>query len=339
MKKIMIVESSAALAGIADSILRQGGYDVTCLDDGLAAAEFAKVEQPDLILSGLDLPGLDGIELCKKLSGDPLTGGIPVLLMVGKNDESYFDKINLCGARGKINKPFAAGELLGVVQKFLGVSDTMRVTRIVDQESEDGPRLKKAGAEQTADQVGLARDIPDKEKQMGAPFSLDWESLSSQAPDMNEASRKINLDDSSLTIDTDQYGLINAENARPAAKRNVPEDYSWFIDEMKREIDKSRSEESLTARQSAGDPVQAASAPVSYGDIGVSVSEDEGKYRQFLDEFKKDAGLIPKEKTVGSAGVDIDRLAEAISEKLARKIIEKLSAEEIRKIISSVIRP
>jgi len=339
MKKIMIVESSAALAGMADSILRQGGYDVTCFDDGLAAADFARVEQPDLIISGLGLPGMDGIELCRKLSGDPLTGGIPVLLMVGQKDEPYFDKISLCGARGKINKPFTAGELLGVVQKFLGVSDSMRVTRIVDQESEDGPRLKKAGEEQAANQAGFARDMPDKEKQMGAPFNLDWESLSGQGADMNEASRKINLDDSSLTIDSDQYGLINPENARPAAKRSVPEDYSWFIDEMKREIEKSRPEETPAVRQSAGDPAQAVSAPMSYGDIGVSVSEDEGKYRQFLDEFKRDAGLIPKGKTAGPADTDIDRLAEAISEKLARKIIEKLSAEEIKRIISSVIRP
>ncbi len=340
MKKIMIVESSATLAGMADSILRQGGYDVTCIDDGLTAAEFARTEQPDLIISGLGLPGMDGIELCKKLNHDPLTGGIPVLFLVGQKDEAYLDKINLCGARGKINKPFAAGELLGAVQRFLGVSDSLRVTRIVDQESEDGPRLKKADAEQSQNQADFARDIPDKEKQMGAPFNLDWESLTDKSADFREASRKINLDDSSLMIESDQYGLTNPDVTRPAAKRNVPEDYSWFIDEMKREIEKSKPEETPAVPPQAGPAVQASvPPPMSYGDIGLSVSEDEGKYREFLDEFKRDAGLIPKEKTADRVGADIDRLAEAISEKLARKIIEKLSVEEIKQIISSVIRP
>lgn len=337
LKKIVVVESSPTTAATADSILRQGGYDVTCLDDGLTAADFAKAEQPDLIISGLGLAGMDGIELCRKLASDPLTGGIPVLLMVGPKDEVYEDKIKLSGARGTIKKPFTAAELLDNVRRFLGGSDPFRVTRIIDQESEDGPRLKKSDTVQLASQSGFAGNIPEKEQQMGAPFNLEWDALSEGESDIKESSRKINLDDSALVIDTDQYGLINPEMTKPAAKKGAAEDYSWFIEEMKREIERTKAEDSAIVNPSFEKPPLTSVPSMSYQDIGVS--EDEGKYRKFLDEFKRDAGVIQPASKAATSGDEIDKLAEAISEKLARKIIEKLSSDEIRRIIASVINP
>ena len=86
MRKILVVESSPTIRSVADSLLRQKGFDVSCFSDSRQAYEYAKSEKPDLIISGLELVGFRGDELCKRITTDPVTGGIPVVLLIGKDD-------------------------------------------------------------------------------------------------------------------------------------------------------------------------------------------------------------------------------------------------------------
>lgn len=339
MKKILVVETSPTIISVADSLLRQKGYDVTCVDDGNQGYEIAKKEQPDLIISGLGLIGITGIEFCKKICADPITGGIPVVLLVGEHDSSYLDQLDLCGARGRLKKPFSPKELLGMVEKYAGLGTTMHITRIVDQNAEGAPRLQQSATAKMESQVGFPKELKPYDEKVTTPFNLDWDDLKETESIKRETSGKINLDDTGLVIDDDQYGLTSYAEKYPtqARKQQSQEDYNWFIDEMKRDIS-GKSEEPVSGNK----PNQISKPPtptpsVSYQDVGNTISEDTGKYQRFLDQFKKDTGLLGQKETGILSEKELNWMADAVAHKLAAIIMDKISRDDIQMAVISAL--
>src|SRR5205823_2977352 len=67
---VLVVEDDANVAEVLTRYLRREGYEVTCLDDGLAALELALAEPPDLAILDIMLPGMTGLELCRRLRAE-----------------------------------------------------------------------------------------------------------------------------------------------------------------------------------------------------------------------------------------------------------------------------
>ncbi len=119
-KKILIAEASSTIKSVADSLLRQHGYDVVCTSDGLQAWEVIQAERPELALIGLNLSGVPGLELCKQMSGDQIARGIPSLLIIGAGDNLSKEELIKSGARGYLKKPFSPKDLLEAVTRLVG---------------------------------------------------------------------------------------------------------------------------------------------------------------------------------------------------------------------------
>jgi twitching motility two-component system response regulator PilH len=340
MKKILIVEKSPTILSVADSLLRQRGYDVTCLSDGNKALDFARKEHPDLILTAIGINGIDGLQLCKGLTSESITGGIPVVLLMGEKDSEYADKIELCGARGKIKKPFSPKELISVVDKFTGGGD-QPLPKVVNQEGGEGPRLKPKveSSEVAASEKSMLSSneiehdlIPNHDP----VYNLDWQDLKDDPDFEPERAGGSDSDDSGLEIEDDQYGLTKLPEEIAADKKNAGEDYDWFIGEMKKEISGSGSDKKTEAEKekpSGEKPEQ----DIAYQDLGPApVSKDDAKYHQFLEQFKKDAGVMTKESPPETS-VDLNSLVDQVADKLAQRIIEKIDKNEIRQIIRSIL--
>jgi two-component system, OmpR family, alkaline phosphatase synthesis response regulator PhoP len=338
MKKVLVAETSPTITSVADSLLRQKGYDVTCVDDGEQGYEIAKKERPDLIISGLGLLGITGIELCKKVCADPITGGIPVVLLVGEHDGAYMDQLDVCGARGRLRKPFSPKELLGVVEKYAGSDTPMHVTRIVDQNAEGAPRLQPSATNKPESQVGFPKEHRPQDEKVNTPFNLDWDDLKESESIKRESSGKINLDDTGLVIDDDQYGLTSyVDKYQSQARKQAQEDYNWFVDEMKRDISGQPEESKPAQKPKAVDNRPAPTPSVSYQDIGSGVSEDSGKYQRFLDQFKKDTGLLGQKDSGNLSEKDLNWIAEAVAQKLAAIIMDKISRDDIQMAVISAL--
>lgn len=333
MKKILVVENSPTIISVADSLLRQKGFDVTCLSDGNIAYEFVCTEKPDLILTALGIEGLNGIQLCRKIIDNPQTGGIPVVLLVGDRDSVFLDKIELSGARGRIKKPFSPKELLAVADKFLG-SKVQEAVKIVDQSAAGAPKLKPKSSPQeigTATRT-IAEDDGSSEKHETV-FNLDWEDLQEKADAEKRAGALTDPDDSGLILEDDQYGLTNlADEVMPASKSNQGQDYDWFINEMQKEISDEPDAKAAAAKGKAEEKPTA-----SYQDLGAPPPVDDTKYRRFLDQFKKDTKPANKPPQPQPANIDINWIIEAVSDKLAKKIAANINKEELRDIISSIL--
>lgn len=110
MRKVLVVDDEPAIATLLSYNLKQANYDVTMVSDGLQAFEAGRTRRYDLILLDLMLPGLDGIEVTKRLRQEKIK--TPIIIITAKGDE--FDKVLglEIGADDYITKPFSPREVL-----------------------------------------------------------------------------------------------------------------------------------------------------------------------------------------------------------------------------------
>ncbi len=106
--------------------LLAGRYDVTAVADGLAARDAASAQTPDLVLSDVMMPGLDGFGLLRELRADPRTQGLPVILLSARAGEEARVEGLQAGADDYLTKPFSAKELLARIASALEIARLRR---------------------------------------------------------------------------------------------------------------------------------------------------------------------------------------------------------------------
>jgi two-component system OmpR family response regulator len=115
-KSILIIEDEAALVAALSYNLRREGYDVASAGDGPEGLRLARSERPALVILDLMLPGMDGIDVCRRLRSQST---VPILILTAKSDE--VDKVVglEVGADDYMTKPFSVRELLARVRALL----------------------------------------------------------------------------------------------------------------------------------------------------------------------------------------------------------------------------
>ena len=113
---ILLVEDDPSLAEVIRYNLVKNGYQVTAVADGFSALEEARSVKPDIVLLDVMLPGLDGFEVCRRLSKDNNSG---VIMLTARSEE--MDKVLglELGADDYITKPFSMRELLSRIKAVL----------------------------------------------------------------------------------------------------------------------------------------------------------------------------------------------------------------------------
>ena len=114
--RILVVEDEPTVAEVVDRYLRRDGYNVCVVHDGLRGMEEYDRFQPDLVVLDLMLPGLDGMEVCRRIRSHATT---PVIMLTARGDE--VDKlVGLeIGADDYVTKPFSPRELAARVKAVL----------------------------------------------------------------------------------------------------------------------------------------------------------------------------------------------------------------------------
>lgn len=118
-QKVLIVEDEADIRELLEYSLTREGLEVLTAGEGTAALSLVRRKLPDLILLDLMLPGLDGLEICRRLKADDATRGIPVIMVTAKGDEADVVLGLGLGADDYIAKPFSPKELVARVQAVL----------------------------------------------------------------------------------------------------------------------------------------------------------------------------------------------------------------------------
>ncbi len=118
-KKILVVDDSPTIRKLISGKLEKCGHDVYCSSDGIEA--IARLEEfcPDLVLLDINMPRMDGYQVCKLIRSGDKTKDIPVVMISGK--DGFFDKVRgrMAGTSGYITKPFGPETLMKVVESYL----------------------------------------------------------------------------------------------------------------------------------------------------------------------------------------------------------------------------
>jgi len=118
-RTILIVEDDPETRLFYSSALETSGFRTEQAHNGHQALEKAVKALPDLILTDIAVPGLDGIELCRRIRADGRTRSIPVLAITGYADRDYGDRALLAGADHVLTKPCDAARIVREARRLL----------------------------------------------------------------------------------------------------------------------------------------------------------------------------------------------------------------------------
>lgn len=118
-KKILVVDDEKDLVDILAFNLRREQYDVVTAPDGEKALEIARRDAPDLVVLDLMMPGIGGLEVCRRLRSEPRTSKVPVIMLTAKGEETDAVIGLSQGADDYVRKPFGVKELMARVASHL----------------------------------------------------------------------------------------------------------------------------------------------------------------------------------------------------------------------------
>ncbi|HEY9761351.1 MAG TPA: response regulator [Trichocoleus sp.] len=124
--RIVCVDDGAAVRQTVEQILEEQGYEATSIGNPLKALSLLFQLQPDLILCDIAMPELEGYELCAMLRSSNAFRQTPIIMLTGK--DGFLDRVKarMAGATDYLTKPFGGGELLALVEKYVGPGDPCR---------------------------------------------------------------------------------------------------------------------------------------------------------------------------------------------------------------------
>ncbi len=122
MRRILIADDEFNIRNILEFSLHAEGLDVIEAENGEQALQAALSEAPDLVILDVMMPGLGGVETCRRLKNDPRTAHIPVILLTARSSGDDRREGLEAGAARYITKPFSPHKVVEAVQDLLGVA-------------------------------------------------------------------------------------------------------------------------------------------------------------------------------------------------------------------------
>jgi two-component system chemotaxis response regulator CheY len=120
--EILVVDDSAAIRKILQRVLRQTGMAIGAIyeaGDGQEAIETMKQRKIDLVLSDINMPKMDGLQLLASLKASAEWRGIPVVMITTEGGETKVAEAVKLGASGYVRKPFTADQIKEKLAGFL----------------------------------------------------------------------------------------------------------------------------------------------------------------------------------------------------------------------------
>ncbi|HWW48138.1 MAG TPA: phosphate regulon transcriptional regulator PhoB [Xanthobacteraceae bacterium] len=147
--RILVVEDEESLATLLRYNLEAEGYDVETVERGDEADTRLKEYQPDLVVLDWMLPGLSGIELCRRLRARANTRQLPIIMLTARGEESERVRGLATGADDYMVKPFSVPELQARIRALLRRSNPERLANLLSfgeiELDRDRRRVQRSG--------------------------------------------------------------------------------------------------------------------------------------------------------------------------------------------------
>ena len=335
---ILIVDDTPANLRLLTEILKTEGCRIRPVTSGVMALQAVKSVPPDLILLDINMPEMNGYEICKALKADDLLKGIPVLFISAMGDTDDKVKAFECGGVDYITKPFQSEEVLARVKTHLHLRRLQLELATHNAHLEETVRIRTREITEARDQLAEARDrlaLLDKAKseflslishELRTPLngvfgiaelmfdSCDWTRAGADLPRMFDESRRkiLNIVDDALLLTQIDVNAVN-----PA---HTPIELSSVL--------KSAVEHSLDLANLSGVTIEALpvfSTPVA-GEANVLEKALEALLETAI-KFSKPAGVIRLTGDDSGAGISltIEAAGRAIPDKFLSRFFDVLA--------------
>ncbi|MCK6446652.1 MAG: response regulator [Planctomycetes bacterium] len=117
--RILIVDDSTTVRRMVNMTLTSAGYEVWEASNGAEAIESLEHQIPDLVITDVNMPEMDGLTFVRTARGNPRIPKIPILVLTTVNDPSFKEQGRLAGATGWLCKPFQPTKLCDAVRVVL----------------------------------------------------------------------------------------------------------------------------------------------------------------------------------------------------------------------------
>jgi sigma-B regulation protein RsbU (phosphoserine phosphatase) len=116
-KKVVVVDDDLKVTMMMERGLIRRGFQVFSANEGKKALELVKNETPDVVVTDILQPGLDGVSLCNLIKNDPKFGGTKVIIISGVYNEANFRTQMDCHPDAFIEKPLDVNNLVDLIVK------------------------------------------------------------------------------------------------------------------------------------------------------------------------------------------------------------------------------
>jgi len=181
-RKLLLADDSLTIQKVVELVMTPENFEIKAFNDGQQALETLKAFVPDIILADIDMPKLNGYQLCEKIKNDMATAHIPVILLVGAFEQFNEEYAKAVYADDYIIKPFESKELISKVKALLAASEPyaaqksyVHKTKATDVAKEEVfPVLPEISEEPKWDEdIPVAIDEEEKIEAIGGGITVD----------------------------------------------------------------------------------------------------------------------------------------------------------------------
>ena len=122
-KTLLIVDADKYIVTSLEYVMKSAGFDVAVAYDGDEAIDKVTAMVPDLLITDIMMPKLNGFDLCEKIRANPLWTSIRIIILTAKGRDSERKKGLSLGADDYMTKPFSTRQLLKRVKELLGENE------------------------------------------------------------------------------------------------------------------------------------------------------------------------------------------------------------------------
>ncbi len=116
----MVVDDEVGALTLIGIMLERGGFNVVKANDAYIALELLRNLIPDLFILDIMMPGMDGIELCRRIRAMPAAQSVPILILSARGDEEAKEQGMEAGANSYLSKPILHHDLITKIDELLG---------------------------------------------------------------------------------------------------------------------------------------------------------------------------------------------------------------------------
>ena len=117
--RILLADDSVTIRKVVELTFSDEDVTIDSTGDGTQALEHARAQRPDIIISDVGMPGMNGYELCRQVKADPNLRSVPFLFLKGAFESFDEEKARSCGADSFIAKPFESQEMIVKVRDMI----------------------------------------------------------------------------------------------------------------------------------------------------------------------------------------------------------------------------